>query len=116
MAGLVAMGILAHEAGDVGDVHFRIPFVIGEEGIQGGFRGGCAAHQGREAGEIVRGEKTALPGNGLGEVAGGAQRTERGAPVAVRLAAADEARPGVEKVAIAEGAGVIIRRNILMTK
>ena len=116
VAGLVAMGILAHEAGDIGNVHLRIPLIVREEGIQGGVRGLGSAHEGREAGEIVRGEETALPRDCLGEVAGGAQRAERSAPVAVRLPAADKARRRVEEVPIAEGTGVVLRRNIRMAQ
>ena len=112
VAGLVAVGILSLEAGDVGHLHLPAARLIAEEGVQGGHHGFAPAHQGRVAGYVVRHKETGLPGNGLRVVPRGGKGVEGLHPVAVGSPSAHEAGDGVKDMPIAEGPGIVFGGHV----
>ena len=77
VAGLVAMGVFADEAGHIDNVIGEFKGLVGEEGVKRGLRFLPAAHQLLEILYIVRNEEAELPGNGLGEIVRLHERVER---------------------------------------
>ena len=112
MTGLIAMGVLAQDAADALVQHVLAFRSIGKQGIQGGVEAFPATQQGLHAGQVVRHEEAVMPGCSLGIVAGAAELVEGFRPVSVGVLAAHKTGGGVEEGPVAEGAGVIFRRDI----
>ncbi len=106
VAGLVAVGVLAHAAGDVGLLAAGGGAVHGEQGVQHGHGGRVAAQQLHVAAEVVRRGEAVLPAVGLGVMEVHAARVVGRQPAAVD-AGAEAARGGVEEVAPALGAAAV---------
>ena len=107
VAGLVAVHVLADEAGHVGGGAFAIVLGGLEEGVQVLQHGGFAAEAFDEALEVVGGQPGVLPGVAFAVVVGpvlGEEGVEGGAPAAGGGAAADKARGSVKVVAPAVAA------------
>ena len=90
MAGLIPMGIEAHETGDIAVMDRFRPVFIGEEGIQGSADRTGAAHQVRITPHVVRDIVAVLPGDGFRIIPGGTRRIEGRTPVPVRFLPAEK--------------------------
>ena len=116
LAGLVAMGILAHDTADIGMKFLLAGRRIGEERIQCAVQRIAAAQERFQARHVMRDEETVMPGRRLRVIPGPGERVEGLRPVAVRLLAAEETRIRVEQGAPTQRTGVVFRRYVTVSQ
>ena len=117
--GLVTVGVLADEAGDVGGDQFAGQRGVGgEQRVEALHEGLAASEQGDEAVDVVRCVPGPLPGCALAVVVAaviGGVRSERLMPLAVLAFAAEEAGLGVVIIAVILPLGLEFLHGLLVT-
>ena len=116
VAGLIAVGVLAFEAGNVGDIQREFVGFESEQVVQCLDELFPAAEELDETVHVMRSEESVVPWSGFGIVPAGGENVERRGAAAVAVPAPEEGCRAVEHVHIVRRPAVIFFRNVFMSK
>ena len=114
VAGLIAVGVLAFEAGNVGDIQREFVGFEGEQVVQCLDELFPASEELDETVHVMRSEESVVPWSGFGIVPAGGENVERRGAAAVAVPAPEEGCRAVEHVHIVRRPAVIFHHALLL--